>query len=255
MDKIRRTQETAAAWAAGRLSLARPGDWQPREVPGRPQRPRLVAARDLPQRGLGDAVGRAALIHAVAHIEFNAINLAWDAIQRFAQMPPDYFADWVQVAAEEAAHFELLRGRLQALGHDYGDFPAHDGLWDMAWRTADDVLARMALVPRVLEARGLDVTPGMMARLRAAGDTATADCLGLILADEVGHVAVGSRWFRYLCAERGLAPLETFVALIEQHLGGQVRGPFNRADRLRAGFDAAELDRLETLSGETRRRD
>jgi len=214
----------------------------------------LVAARELPKRKLGDHAGLAALVHAVAHIEFNAINLAWDAIQRFPAMPAAYQADWVKVAAEEAEHFVLMRERLQALGMDYGDLPAHDGLWDMARRTAGDVLERMALVPRVLEARGLDVTPGMIARLRRIGDHDTADRLAIILRDEVGHVAIGSHWFHLLCSERGLNPQQTSLALIERYLRGEIRCPLNRTDRLRAGFDEEELTALETLAEPGRKR-
>lgn len=246
-EKVGRTAEVAACWQAGVLRLDGAATAGGLDEPGRPARPVLVHPRDLPRRGLGTVEGRAALIHAVAHIEFNAINLAWDAVWRFRGLPRDYYADWVRVAAEESYHFGLMRERLQALGYDYGDFAAHDGLWAMARRTAGDPLARMALVPRVMEARGLDVTPGMIQRLRAAGDEDTADRLGVILGDEVGHVAAGSRWFRHLCAERGSEPEATYFALLSTYLGGEVRGPINRADRLRAGFDEAELDRLAEL--------
>lgn len=207
----------------------------------------MVAARELPKRKLGDHAGLAALVHAVAHIEFNAINLAWDAIQRFPTMPAAYQADWVKVASEEAEHFVLMRERLQSLGMDYGDLPAHDGLWDMARRTAGDVLERMALVPRVLEARGLDVTPGMIDRLRRIGDNDTADRLAIILRDEVGHVAIGSHWFHQICGDRNLDPLQTSLALIQRHLRGEIRCPLNRSDRLQAGFDEQELFSLEAL--------
>ena len=189
-QKVALTRLAAADWRAGGLALEDP--IPPDEVaePGRPERPELVAPRDLAKRSAkgtaGGGQGRAALIHAVAHIEFNAINLAWDAVYRFRGLPRAYYDDWVGVAAEEALHFGLMRDRLRTLGHEYGDFPAHDGLWSMARRTAADPLARMALIPRVLEARGLDVTPGMIARLRSAGDGETADCLEVILRDEVG---------------------------------------------------------------------
>jgi uncharacterized ferritin-like protein (DUF455 family) len=212
---------------------------------GRPPRPRLVAPRELPRRGLAAPEGRAALVHAVAHIEFNAINLAWDAVARFRGMPYAYYRDWVGVAVDEARHFELLSARLGDLGHAYGDFDAHDGLWDMAVKTADSCLARMALVPRVLEARGLDVTPGMIARLRAVGDDATAAILEIILCEEVAHVAAGSRWFAWCCAREGLDAQSTFEELVGRHLRGALRGPFNIEARLRAGFSAAELANLE----------
>lgn len=223
------------------------------DTPGRPTRPELVAPSGLARRGLQDAAGRAALIHAVAHIEFNAINLALDAMLRFPGMPADYYADWMRVAAEEAYHFSLMRERLQMLDHDYGDFPAHDGLWEMARRTAGDLLERMALVPRVLEARGLDVTPGMIERLRAVGDQDTALRLGIILRDEVGHVAIGGRWFRWLCEQRGLEPRETYLRLVREQFiergRGRVVGPLNLPDRRRAGFDEIELAGLMAMCG------
>jgi uncharacterized ferritin-like protein (DUF455 family) len=241
--KVRNTRALASRFRDAKASLNAAYPALP-ETPGRPERPFLVAPRQLPKRGLKDQRGRAALIHAVAHIEFNAINLALDALLRFPGMPADFYADWMRVADEEAYHFSLMRERLQALGHDYGDFVAHDGLWQMARQTAGDPLQRMALVPRVLEARGLDVTPGMIDRLRAVGDDDSAVRLGIILRDEVGHVAIGSRWFRWLCDERGLEPRETYLDLIREHFRGQVRCPLNLPDRRRAGFDEAELDGL-----------
>lgn len=247
--KVAGTRATAARVLSGELVRGPAGGHQPVALPGRPQQPVLVAPRELHQRGLDRPDGRAALIHAVAHIEFNAINLAWDAVQRFPDMPSEFARDWASVADDEARHFTLLRQRLRELGCDYGDFPAHDGLWHMARDTAYDVLARMALVPRVLEARGLDVTPGMIKRLRSVGDGATADCLVIILREEVRHVAIGSRWFRWLCEQRGLPPQETFFRLLAEHLGGRMRCPLNRPARLEAGFDEAELARLEALCG------
>ncbi|MBN8480723.1 MAG: ferritin-like domain-containing protein, partial [Xanthomonadales bacterium] len=217
-------------------------------APGRPARPRLVDPRHLPRRGLGSGEGRAALVHAVAHIELNAIDLAWDAVYRFRGMPPEYYADWVGVADDEARHFAMLSARLAELGHAYGDFDAHDGLWEMAVRTAHACLARMALVPRVLEARGLDVTPGMIERLRNVGDDATARLLERILEEEVAHVAAGSRWFAWCCAREGHDPQATFAALLASHLGGQVRGPFNVPARLRAGFSPDEIAAMEAAA-------
>ncbi|HET8882826.1 MAG TPA: ferritin-like domain-containing protein [Solimonas sp.] len=212
----------------------------PRPVPGRPARPLLIHPRDVPQRALGSREGRAALLHAIAHIEFNAINLALDAGWRFAAMPRDYYADWLGVAQDEARHFAMLRARLQSLGFDYGDFAAHNGLWEAAEKTAHDVLLRMALVPRVLEARGLDVTPGMIARLRAAGDLETVAILDVILREEVRHVEIGTRWFRHLCAQRDLDPSSTFRALLAEH-GVRLRPPLNLDARRAAGFADAEL--------------
>jgi uncharacterized ferritin-like protein (DUF455 family) len=191
--------------------------------------------------------GRAALVHAVTHIEFNAVNLAWDAVYRFRGLPRAWYDDWVGVAAEEARHFTMMRGRLRALGFDYGDFPAHNGLWELARETAEDPLIRMALVPRVMEARGLDVTPAMIERLRAAGDTESADCLAVILDEEVGHVAAGNRWFRHLCAERGLDPEAAWFDLLSRHLRGEIRCPLNLPARRRAGFAETELERLNAL--------
>lgn len=222
---------------------------RPIAEPGRPARPPLVPPRKLVQRKLSTAEGRAALVHAVAHIEFNAINLAWDAVYRFPSMPDEYYRDWASVAADEARHFRLLQQRLRELGQDYGDFPAHDGLWSMAVATADDVLVRMALVPRVLEARGLDVTPGMIERLQAAGDERTIACLELILREEVRHVEIGSRWFRYLCAQRGLEPEATFLGLLDSRGAALIRPPINLEARGRAGFGPTELAAIVERAG------
>jgi uncharacterized ferritin-like protein (DUF455 family) len=213
---------------------------------GRPDRPVLTDPAKVPRRRLGSPAGRVALIHAIAHIEFNAINLALDAVCRFRNMPQQYYLDWLSVAADEARHFQLLQQRLQQLGADYGDFPAHDGLWEMAEKTADACLVRMALVPRVLEARGLDVTPGMMLRLQSAGDQESADILQIIVDEEVGHVATGSRWFAWCCEQEGKAPGPTFLELLQSRYAGTVRGPFNVDARLKAGFTAAEISALES---------
>jgi uncharacterized ferritin-like protein (DUF455 family) len=246
-QKVRITRKTASRWRNSALMLTNDSAVLAIGEPGRPPQPVLVAPRELPKRGFNTGAGRAALVHAVAHIEFNAINLAWDAVYRFRNMPREYYDDWVRVADEEAYHFSLLRERLRDLGYDYGDFNAHNGLWAMARHTAHDVLVRMALVPRVLEARGLDVTPGMMARLRAAGDKATVALLEIILRDEIGHVEIGSRWFRWLCAQRGLAPESVFRELIERYLKGRLKGPFHRDARMQAGFSESELEALEQM--------
>lgn len=243
--KLAATANAAAAFTAGALVREGGGAVVPIEVPGRPPRPRLVAPRDLPQRGLGSEEGRAAFVHAIAHIEFNAINLAWDAVYRFRDMPAQYYADWVAVAADEARHFALLSERLAELGCAYGDFDAHDGLWEMAVRTAGDCLARMALVPRVLEARGLDVTPAMIGRLRALGDARTADILAIILDEEVAHVAAGTRWFHLCCERAGVEPDATFATLLEAYAGAALRGPFNEPARRAAGFSDNELQDLQ----------
>jgi uncharacterized ferritin-like protein (DUF455 family) len=251
-DKIARSVEAAAAFDAGLLALPEeapaPG---PIRMPGRPAKPALVHPRELPRRGFGTPEGRAAFIHAVAHIEFNAVDLAWDAAYRFRGMPREYYADWVGVARDEARHFSLLRARLQALGYDYGDFDAHNGLWEMAEKTAHDGLARMALVPRVLEARGLDVTPGMITKLRALGDDATADILEIILREEVAHVAAGSRWFRWFCERAGVEPRAKFRELLAEYARPVLHGPFNIEARTAAGFDLEELAALEQLQSNT----
>ena len=247
VQKVDLTRAAAVAWRSGALALEASVPPAPIGEPGRPERPVLVPPRELPRRRPQSVKGRAALIHAVTHIEFNAVNLAWDAVYRFRDLPRGWYDDWVQVAAEEAEHFLMMRGRLRDLGFEYGDFPAHDGLWELARATADDPLLRMALVPKVMEARGLDVTPSMIGRLLAAGDTATADCLSVILREEVGHVAAGNRWFRHLCRARGLDPEATWFDLLTRHLRGEVRCPLNWPDRRRAGFREAELERLQAL--------
>lgn len=205
---------------------------------GFPVRPVLVSPTAVSRRGLGSLEGRIALLHAIAHIEFNAINLALDAVLRFgAQMPLAFSRDWLSVAKDEARHFELLVARLESMGAAYGDLPAHDGLWEAAAKTADDVLARMALVPRVLEARGLDVTPGMIRRLREVGAVDDVACLEIILAEEVRHVAIGTHWYTMLCEERELPRVETFHRLLDEHMPGRKgAGPFNHAARVEAGF-------------------
>ena len=243
-QKIALTRQAQQALQADALALDPVSTGLPGLAPGRPARPQLVHPRQLQRRSLHTAAGRRVLVHALADIEFNAINLALDAVCRFQNLPRAYYADWLRVAVEESGHFQLLQARLHELELAYGDLPAHDGLWDMARRTAHDPLARMALVPRVLEARGLDVTPGMIKQLTASGDTETSRILGIILTDEIQHVAIGSRWFEFLCQQRGLEPVAEFKRLIDTHFHGQLRGPFNREARLQAGFSGAELDEL-----------
>lgn len=216
-------------------------------VAGRPDKPELVEPAKVRRRRLGSKTGRAALVHAIAHIEFNAINLALDAAYRFRDMPRQYYLDWISVAADEARHFQLLSTRLQSMGFSYGDFPAHNGLWQMAERTADDCMKRMALVPRVLEARGLDVTPGMIERLKTAGDDETVRILEIILAEEVRHVEIGSHWFHLCCDQRGLNPESTFLGLLAEYFNGSLRGPFNIPARLNAGFTQREMDAISSM--------
>lgn len=222
------------------------------EQPGRPVQPELVHPNSVPRRRLGSDKGRAALVHAVAHIEFNAINLALDAALRFADMPEAYYRDWLSVAEDEARHYELLAKRLADLDCCYGDLPAHNGLWEMAMATSSDVMMRMALVPRVLEARGLDVTPGMIGRLISAGDEQTVAALRVILAEEERHVAIGSHWFQWICKQRDLPPQATFLHLLREHYQGQIAGPFNEDARLRAGFSEEEMQALAQLDAKAR---
>lgn len=213
--------------------------------PGAPEKPELVAPRDLPRRRNSAETGVATLIHAVNHIEFNAINLAWDAVARFEGMPIAFYKDWARVAKEEAEHFMLLRAHLLSLGYDYGSFPAHNGMWEMAQKTHHDPLIRMALVPRVLEARGLDVTPKMMEKLNSTGDHRAVEILEVILREEIGHVAIGTHWFNYLCDLREVDPLATFKDLLENYFAGELRGPFHTQARKQAGFTDAEMALLE----------
>jgi uncharacterized ferritin-like protein (DUF455 family) len=216
----------------------------PPGLPGRPALPRLVPVHQVPTRSPFTLAGRAALLHAICHIEFNAINLALDAVWRFAGMPETFYRDWLQVASEEALHFSLLREHLQTLGHDYGDFDAHDGLWRMTEATAHDIVARMALVPRTLEARGLDATPPIQAKLRKAGDHRAVAILDVILRDEIGHVAIGNRWYRWLCERDGLDAEAHHPQLVARYAAPRLRPPFNLAARRAAGFSDLELARL-----------
>jgi uncharacterized ferritin-like protein (DUF455 family) len=222
---------------------------EPAGLPGRPREPRLVAPAALVKRSLATREGRAALIHALAHIEFNAIDLAADACWRFAGMPDDFYRDWTRVMVEEAFHFQLLAQHLATLGCVYGDYPAHNALWEMAERTRDDVLARMALVPRTLEARGLDASPAMRHKLASIGDRDGALIVDRILADEIGHVAIGNRWYRWLCELRGIDPVAAYASLAERHGAPRLVGPFNLAARREAGFDEAELQALSATAG------
>ncbi len=214
---------------------------EPAGLPGRPARPPLVAPKDVPTRSPFTLEGRAALLHSIAHIEFNAINLALDAVWRFAGMPADFYRDWLRVAAEESLHFTLLREHLRSFGHDYGDFAAHDGLWTMAARTAHDIVARMALVPRTLEARGLDATPPLQAKLGKAGDARAVEILDVILRDEIGHVAIGNRWYRFVCERAGLDAVAIYPDLVERYAAPRLRPPFNDAARRAAGFTDDEI--------------
>jgi uncharacterized ferritin-like protein (DUF455 family) len=247
-DPEQKAALASAIWSSfASFSIANDTPPEPPDLPGRPVLPRLVPPATVPRRSVHTVTGRAALVHAICHIEFNAINLALDAVWRFDGMPAGYYRDWMQVAAEEAFHFGLLHAHLQTLGHRYGDFEAHDGLWEMAEKTRGDLVARMALVPRTLEARGLDATPLIQTRLRQVGTPdalAACDHLDIILRDEIGHVAIGNHWYRWLCEQRGLDPTPHYRALARQYRAPRLRGPFNTEARLAAGFSPQEMDEL-----------
>jgi uncharacterized ferritin-like protein (DUF455 family) len=242
VNKAAGIRRLVQAWTAGELGLDVGATLKElRGIPGHPAKPELVSPLTVKRRAMNTPEGRAAMIHALVHIEFNAINLALDALWRFPNMPRDYYTDWLQVADEEALHFTLLADHLQTQGFAYGDFTGHNGLWDMAVRTQHDVLERMALLPRTMEARGLDVTPGTKAKLVQAGDLAIAPILDIVLRDEIGHVAIGNRWFSYVCEQRGLPPAATYANLVARHNAIPRRGPFNLEARRAAGFSEEEL--------------
>lgn len=244
--KVEQTRELHAQWLAQGIQLDTSMALEPQAaLPGRPARPRLVPPREVGKRAMHTVEGRAALIHALAHIEFNAINLALDAVWRFSDMPREFYGDWLQVAAEEALHFSLLDAHLKTLGYAYGDFNAHNSLWEMAQKTAGDMTARMALVPRTLEARGLDATPAVRAKLAQVGDHAAAAILDIILRDEVGHVAIGNRWYHWLCARDGKDSVALYADLSVRFRAPQLRGPFNLDARRAAGFSEEEIAVLE----------
>jgi uncharacterized ferritin-like protein (DUF455 family) len=236
----------AQAWADGALTLDPAADPQPSgAIPGRPARPELVPPRLVGRRSMATLEGRAMLVHALSHIEFNAVNLALDALWRFPGMPPGYYTDWLRVAREEAYHFSMLSAHLGTLGYAYGDFTAHDSLWEMVERTREDITARMALVPRTLEARGLDAIPPLRAKIAQAGDMEAAAILDIILRDEIGHVEIGNRWYRHLCELRGLEPRATYDELAARYRAPVLKGPFNFEARRQAGFTEAELGLLD----------
>lgn len=222
-------------------------------IPGRPAKPELVDPKAVGVRSVHTDEGRATLLHAIAHIEFNAINLHLDIVWRFPNQPEAFYLDWLQVAKEEAKHFRLLRQRLGAMGYDYGNYTAHNGLWDMAEKTKDDLLARLALVPRTLEARGLDVTPGIQQRLAQVGDEKSVAILDIILAEEVGHVAIGNRWYLVECAAAGLEPIEAYAELLRRYGVANPKGPFNTEARMRAGFSEDEIAWLNSLNAANKR--
>ena len=238
-SKVNLALATARSWFGGSLSLghvSRPLDMP--ATPGRPPGLELRSPRDMPKRSAGGGKGRFALLHALAHIELSAVDMTWDLVGRFtrATLPRRFFDDWVQVGLEEAKHFRLLSQRLGDLGGRYGDLPVHDGLWQAAQQTSHDLMARLAVVPLVLEARGLDVGPSTIAKLRDAGDEASASILEIIYRDEKRHVAFGMKWFRAMCEERGLAPEPEFQRLVRATFRGPVKPPFNDRARAEAGL-------------------
>ena len=242
-DAVRKAEATLAL-DAGLPVDADAAIEAPSGIPGRPPRPELIPHNQLAQKSVALLEGRAALIHSIAHIELNAIDLALDIVWRFPGMPDEFYRDWVSIAREEARHFTLLRDHLVMLGFDYGSFQAHNGLWEMAEKTNGDLLARIALVPRTLEARGLDASPMVRKKLISVGDHKAGAIIDVILRDEIGHVAVGNRWYRYLCVQRGLDPVATYAELSERYKAPHLRGPFNLEARRAAGFDEEELAAL-----------
>lgn len=233
--------------AQGTLDFTYKGPIRPAQAVVFPEHPVLVEPRQLASRNFNTEAGKAAFFHALAHIEFTAIQLALDMAYRFVGLPESFYRDWLNVAVEEALHFRMLRTRLADFGMDYGDLPAHKGLWMTAEETAHDVLSRLALVPRCMEARGLDVTPGMIAKLKLSGATGDVAILERIYRDEIGHVALGSHWFEVVCKQRGLNMEQAYFQLLEEHLQGALRGPFNLEARRAAGFSAEELMKLAAI--------
>jgi len=246
-EKVQQLQMLQQHWTEGAFNFEPTKTLHKVPDAGRPDKPDLVPPKELPRRRLGSKEGHAALMHSILHIEFNAVNLALDAVYRFQDMPREFYRDWLGVAGEEAYHFQMVREHLYHLGYEYGDFPAHNGLWVTTYETDHDPLVRMALVPRTLEARGLDVTPSMIQKLRAVGDKRGVEILKILLNDEIGHVEVGTRWFRYLCHQRNLNPFDTFTDIVKNYFHGDLKGPFNFEARQDAGFSDEEIDWLKSL--------
>ena len=242
--KIEVTRQTAFLWYNGRLGIGGAVGEAPPDRPGRPAEPNLVPPKFLKKRSIRSERGRIALLHAIAHIELNAIDLAWDIVARFAdpsansgsRMPRSFFDGWVRVALEEAKHFSLLRQRLNQLNSYYGALDAHDGLWEAAQNTGHDLTARLAVVPLILEARGLDITPSLLRQMEEVDDPESAAIFHIIYRDELGHVAVGAKWFRYLCLRQGLEPDSSFQQLVRKYFRGPLKPPFNDFARCRAGL-------------------
>lgn len=242
--KISAVRDLNERWLSGQLELKSSNQIKRVPVPGRPDQPRLVHPRDVPKRGFNSEVARIKLVHAITHIEFNAINLALDAVYRFRDMPEQYYTDWLNIAVEEALHFSLLEKYLHSRGSFYGAYDSHNGLWEMAVKTDHDVMVRMALVPRVLEARGLDVTPGMIKKFSGVDECELVDILNIIQRDEIGHVERGNYWFNTLCQQRALSPSETFHQLLDEYMEESLFGALNEEARMAAGFSKQELIEL-----------
>lgn len=247
-EKAAETSGLYQRWCAHQLNIEAHDEPVRIPVPGRPEKPVLVNPMKVPKRGFKSKQGLVKLAHAIAHIEFNAINLALDAVYRFRRMPRDFISDWLQVAAEESSHFLMLAQYLKDNGSSYGAYDAHNGLWEMALKTDHDVMVRMALVPRVLEARGLDVTPGMIARLRSVGEQSLVDILEIIHREEIGHVLIGTRWFNFACQQRCLSPRIIFTELLQEYMKGSIQGPFDQNSRIQAGFTEEEMQQLVEMS-------
>lgn len=245
LQKCAMTEALYRGWCEGDFDVEVRSPILAIEDPGRPAQPLLVDPRKLKRRSVASESGRVIMLHAFAHIEFNAINIALDAVYRFRDMPQQYIADWLQVASEEACHFQLLDRALVERNSYYGAYPAHRGLWDMVCRTRHDALHRMALVPRVMEARGLDVTPAMIDKFQQVGDTAAVAILERIYRDEIGHVRIGNFWYQTLCEREGRDPAATFRRLLGEYMDSPLRGPFNWPARIQAGFAEQELKALE----------
>lgn len=246
-DKISLSVDAVQKISSGSISFD-PYELDIRNIkPGRPEKPVLITPKDVPKRNMQTVEGRAAMVHSFAHIEFNAINLVWDLICRFQNMPKEFYFDWLQVAAEETKHFKLLRENLIYAGYDYGSFSAHDGLWTIAEQTKHDILLRLAVVPRIMEARGLDVTPDLIERFRQIKDNEMVPILELILAEEIGHVNFGTKWYRYLCEQMNQDPDVKFIEIINEFLPSAKTRKINQSARLKAGFSQSEIDYLAAI--------
>lgn len=247
-EKVEKTFDLTSAWQSGNLSWDQDEPIEIFDEPGRLSKPEIVMPKDLGKRKAGSAKGRATLIHALAHIELTAVNLAWDAIFRYRDMPKEFYNDWAQCAKEEATHFSMLKSRLQEMGYDYGSFPAHNELWKMAIETKNDLVDRMAVVHRVFEARALDVVPGTIKRFDNIGDQFMVKTLNIICDEEIGHVSSAAHWFRYSCKKEKKDPDLEFSRLLKQYMRSPPKGPFDHVVRLQAGFSQNELDFLEKNS-------